>query len=165
MRFDRALTALLLLSAPATAQTSKDRARAVAGEPAKAAQRLTLTDIPVPTSKPTALFDGRTLEGWAPWLGYANPAITYQSNPGMPPIGTSRDTSGDFAVRSVDGAPAIWVNGRTWGSLVNTADLGDYHLRLQFKWGAKTWAPRATLPRNNGLLYHTHGTAGEVFGT
>ena len=125
MWVDRALVALLVLSAPATAQTSKDRARAITGEPAKAAQRLTLTDIPVPTSKPTALFDGRTLEGWAPWLGYADPSTTYQSKPGTPPVGTSRDTSGDFAVRAVDGAPAIWVKGETWGSLVNTADLGD----------------------------------------
>ncbi|MEG8013251.1 3-keto-disaccharide hydrolase [Sphingomonas sp. 22R3R2A-7] len=165
MWFDRTLVALLVLSAPATAQTSKDAARAIAGEPAKSAQRLTLTDIPVPTGKPTALFDGRSLKGWTPWLGYADPSITYRSDPGAPPIGTSRDTSGDFAVRSVDGAPAIWVKGETWGSLVNAADLGDYHLRLQFKWGAKTWAPRVTLPRNNGLLYHTHGTAGDVFGT
>jgi hypothetical protein len=165
MWFDRALAALLVLSAPAIAQTSRDRARAIAGEPANSVQRLTLRDIPVPTGKPTVLFDGRSLKGWAPWLGYADPSITYQSNPDAPPIGTNRDTSSDFAVRSVDGAPAIWVKGKTWGSLVNTVDLRDYHLRLQFKWGEKTWAPRATLPRNNGLLYHTHGTPGEVFGT
>ncbi|MEG8053636.1 DUF1080 domain-containing protein [Sphingomonas aerolata] len=135
------------------------------GEPAAAPQRLTLTDVPVATGKSTALFDGRSLKGWTAWLGYPDPSITYQAKPGTPPIGTSRDTKGDFAVRSVDGAPAIWVKGETWGSLVHQADLRDYHLRLQFKWGAKTWAPRATQPRNNGLLYHTHGAPGEVFGT
>ena len=161
----RALVALMLVSAPATAQTSQDRARAIAGDPAAAAQQLRLTDVPVATGKPTALFDGRSLEGLTAWLGYPDPSITYQAKPGMPPIGTSRDTKGDFAVRSVDGAPAIWVKGETWGSLVHQADLRDYHLRLQFKWGAKTWAPRATQPRNNGLLYHTHGAPGEVFGT
>ena len=165
MWIDRAAATLLVLAAPATAQTSQEQARAVAGLPSKSLERLALTDIPVPTGKPTALFDGRSLKGWAPWLGYSDPAITYQPNPHTAPIGTGRDPSGDFAVRIVDNAPAIWVNGKTWGSLVNQADLRDYHLQLQFKWGAKTWAPRATLPRNNGLLYHTHGAAGEVFGT
>ena len=165
MWFDRALVALLVLSTPATGQTSKERARAIGGAPAAEPQRLTLTEIPVPTGKPIALFDGQSLEGWTPWLGYADPSITYRPNPSTPPIGISRDTSGDFAVRIVDGTPAIWVKGNTWGSLVNQADLSNYHLRLQFKWGAKTWAPRATLPRNNGLLYHSHGAPGEVFGT
>lgn len=165
MWFDRALVALLLLSAPAGAQRSKDEAQAIAGEPVGAPQRLALTDIPVPTGKSTALFDGHSLHGWDAWLGYADPSITYRSSPGAVPIGTGRNTSGDFAVRTVDGAPAIWVNGKTWGSLFNNADIRDYHLRLQFKWGPKTWEPREKLPRNNGLLYHSHGAAGEVFGT
>ena len=73
--------------------------------------------------------------------------------------------AGDFAVRTVNGAPAIWIKGETWGSLVHRADLRDYHLRLEFKWGAKTYALRETQPRNNGLLYHTHGQPGAVFGT
>jgi hypothetical protein len=158
--------ALLVLSTSAAAQDSKEEARAIAGEPLAAApQRLTLTDLPVPTGKATALFDGRSLEDWEPWLGYADPSITYQAKPDAAPIGTSRDTRGDFAVRTVDGAPAIWVKGATWGSLVHRADLRDYHLRLQFKWGAKTWAPREKQPRNNGLLYHSHGAPGDVFGT
>ena len=165
MRVGLPLVALLVLSAPAAAQKSKEQAQVIAGRPVGIPQRLVLTDIPVPTGKSTALFDGHSLRGWEPWLGYADPSITYRSNPATLPIGTSRDTSGDFAIRTVDGAPAIWVNGKTWGSLVNSADLRDYHLRLQFKWGSKTWPPREKLPRNNGLLYHSHGTPGEVFGT
>lgn len=165
MWVDRLAVGLLMLGVPALAQDSKEQARAIAGEPAAGAQRLTLTDLPRATGKPTALFNGRDLEGWEPWLGYADPSITYQAKPGATPIGTSRDTRDDFAVRTVDGAPAIWVKGETWGSLVHGADLRDYHLRLQFKWGARTWAPRETQPRNNGLLYHSHGAPGEVFGT
>ncbi|MCC2975200.1 DUF1080 domain-containing protein [Sphingomonas sp. PL-96] len=165
MGYHRVFVALLVLSASAAAQDSKQQARAIAGEPVAAPQRLALTDLPVPTGKATALFDGRSLEGWEPWLGYADPSITYQAKPAATPIGTGRDTRGDFAVRTVDGAPAIWVKGATWGSLVHRADLRDYHLRLQFKWGAKTWAPREKQPRNNGLLYHSHGAPGEVFGT
>ncbi len=163
----RTFMTMLSLSAaiPASAQDSKEQARGIAGDPIAKPQRLMLTDVPVATGKPTALFDGRSLAGWEPWLGYADPSITYQANPAAKPVGTSRDTKGDFAVRSVDGAPAIWVKGETWGSLVHRADLRDYHLRLQFKWGAKTWAPREREPRNNGLLYHSHGAPGEVFGT
>ncbi|GAA0734811.1 3-keto-disaccharide hydrolase [Sphingomonas japonica] len=146
-------------------QDSKDAARAIAGEPAVAAQRLVLVDLPAPTGEAVPLFDGRSLAGWNAWLGYADPSITYHAEPGATPIGTGRDTRGDFAVKDVDGGPAIWVKGETWGSLVHHADLRDYHLRLQFKWGSRTWAPRQKLPRNNGLLYHSHGTPGEVFGT
>jgi hypothetical protein len=167
MQLDRAVLALLLLAPPALAQapTSTEQARALAGEPVAAPQRLTLADLPVPAGKPLVLFDGKSLAGWTPWLGYADPALTYRPDPGVAPIGTGRAMRGDFAVRMVDGAPALWVKGRTWGSLVHRADLRDYHLRLQFKWGRATWAPRATLPRNNGLLYHSHGVPGEVFGT
>ncbi|MBJ6121979.1 DUF1080 domain-containing protein [Sphingomonas sp. BT553] len=156
---------VLTLPAAALAQSSTDQARAIAGDPPSASQRLTLADLPRPTGKATALFDGRSLTGWQPWLGYADPAVTYRGDPGSKPIGTGRDTSGDFAVRRTDGAPAIWIKGQTWGSLVQRDDLRDYHLRLQYKWGAKTWPPRIGQPPNNGLLYHTHGTPGDVFGT
>lgn len=165
MRFYRAAIAALALPGAALAQGSPEQARALAGDPPGAAQHLRLADLPRPAGKAVALFDGHGLAGWKAWLGYADPAVTYRADPGSTPIGTTRDTSGDFAVRQVDGAPAIWVNGRTWGSLVQQTDLRNYHLRLQYKWGAKTWAPRENKPRNNGLLYHTHGAPGEVFGT
>lgn len=165
MGFKLALIAVATLSNAAMAQDSRQQARAIAGDAAVTPQRLELVDIPKPTGKAVALFDGRSLNGWTPWLGYADPSVTYQPSPPMKPVGVSRSANGDFAVRSVDGAPALWVKGQTWGSLVHKADLRDYHLRLQFKWGSKTWAPRETQPRNNGLLYHTHGVPGEVFGT
>lgn len=160
----RALLIALFLPATALAQDSREQARTIAGNPPATAQRLTIVDLPRPAGKAIALFDG-SLRQWSPWLGYSDPAITYKSDPGSTAIGTARDTSGDFAVRRIDGRPAIWINGRTWGSLVHRADLRDYHLRLQYKWGSKTWAPREQAPRNNGLLYHTHGVPGEVFGT
>lgn len=149
----------------ALAQSSRDKARAIAGDPPAATQRLVLADLPRPAGKRVALFDGRSLAGWEPWLGYADPAVTYHPNPKARPIGTSRDTSDDFAVKRIDGKPAIWVKGLSWGALTHRADLRDYHLRLQFKWGERTWAPREKQPRNNGLLYHTHGKPGEVYGT
>ncbi|MGA1798915.1 DUF1080 domain-containing protein [Sphingomonas sp. 4RDLI-65] len=159
------LFAVSALPAAALAQSSTEQARAIGGEPATGGQRLVLTDLPRAAGKTITLFDGRSLDDWRPWLGYGDPAVTYRGEPGSTPIGTGRDTSGDFAVRQVDGRPAIWIKGETWGSLVHRADLSNYHLRLQYKWGAKTWAPRDRQSPNNGLLYHSHGTPGEVFGT
>lgn len=161
----RLFALFLVLPIAASAQDSKDEARAIAGDPQAAPQDLVLADLPRPTGKAIALFDGHSLRDWQPWLGYADPSITYKGSPGAAPIGTRRDTRGDFAVRTIDGEPAIWIKGETWGSLVHRADLRDYHLRLQFKWGPKRWAPRANQPPNNGLLYHSHGRPGEVFGT
>jgi hypothetical protein len=165
MRWVLWVAGLAAVPSAVLAQSSIERARAIAGDRPAAGQRLTLTDLPRPTGKATHLFDGRSLSDWTPWVGYADPAITYHASPDTRPIGTNRDTRGDFAVRQVDGAPAIWVKGQTWGSLVHKADLANYHLRLQYKWGKQTWAPRETQPPNNGLLYHTHGAPGEVFGT
>ncbi|MEG3163395.1 DUF1080 domain-containing protein [Sphingomonas sp. PB2P19] len=149
----------------AFAQSSIDQARAIGGEPATGRQHLILADVPRPVGKRIALFDGRSLNDWQPWLGYADPAVTYRGDSKNPPIGVPGRDSGDFAVRQVDGGPAIWIKGQTWGSLVHRADLSNYHLRLQYKWGAGRWAPRDRQPPNNGLLYHTHGAPGEVFGT
>lgn len=152
-------------SARAPDATSHGRARAVSAGLLATPQQLRLVDVPLPTGPARSLFNGRDLSDWDSWLGYPDPAVTYRDDPGISPLGTSRDRAGDFAVRMIDGAPAIWIKGETWGSLVHREDLRDYHLRLEFKWGEKTYAPRESLPRNNGLLYHTHGEPGTVFGT
>lgn len=170
MRRNRLLSLVslaVLVPVAAPAQRAAEQAQTTGGEPAATPQQLVLTDPPRTTGKRVTLFDGRTLNDWQGWLGYADPALTYRADPGARPIGTVQGGSdgADFAVRRIDGAPAIWIRGRTWGSLVHRADLRDYHLRLQYRWGDRTWAPRIGQPRNNGLLYHTHGSPGEVFGT
>ncbi len=122
-----------------------------------------LIDVPKATGKKISLFNGKNLNDWDAWLGYADPAQTYRSDHDAP-IGVAG--KGDvFTVAKVDGRPALVVSGKTWGSLVNTGDYGNYHLRLQYKWSGKRWAPRLDQPENNGLLYHSHGTPGAVWGT
>lgn len=39
------------------------------------------------------------------------------------------------------------------------------HLRLEYRWEERTWAPPEKQPRKNGLHYHTHGFPGDVFRT
>jgi hypothetical protein len=132
--------------------------------PALAAPPLVLTEIPKASGPATSLFNGRDLKDWDAWLGYADPALTYKRPP-IAPIGATAKSAEIFKVVIEDGRPALYVNGKTWGSLVRHGDFHDYHLRLQYKWGVGRWAPRADQAPNNGLLYHSHGAPGAVWGT
>lgn len=132
--------------------------------PALAAPALTLTEVPKAAGPAVSLFNGQDLNDWSAWLGYRDPALTYKQ-PAIAPIGATAESAQIFKVVQEDGRPALYVNGKTWGSLLHKGDFRDYHLRLQYKWGPGRWAPRETLPPNNGLLYHSHGAPGAVFGT
>ncbi len=136
-------------------------AQAVA--PAFKPQTLVLKTIPKATGPAVALFNGKDLDDWTAWLGYKDPSQTYLAKHDAP-IGVAG--KGDiFTVVTEDGAPALRVSGETWGSLVHKGDFKNYHLRLEYKWSGKRHAPRLNEPENNGLLYHTHGTPGAVWGT
>ncbi|OYW84308.1 MAG: hypothetical protein B7Z20_11090 [Sphingobium sp. 32-64-5] len=153
------------LSAAGQAQAqSAAEAAAIAGDPPATAQTLALADVPAATGPAVSLFNGRDLADWEPWLGYADPALTYRRPP-VAPLGTGADASSTFSVVTEDGAPALRVEGKTWGSLVHKRDYADYHLSLEFKWGDEVFAPRLTEPQNNGLLFHSHGAPGAVWGT
>src|SRR5437867_1930937 len=79
------------------------------------------------------------------------------------PIGSGRDPLHVFTViRDVDGRPAIRISGEVFGELRTSRVFKDYHLKLQFKWGSRKWAPRDKpgTPRDSGLLYHVHAPPG-----
>jgi len=154
----------MLCGGAAQAQLTPAQQAAIAGDPAAKPQRLALVDVPLAIRAATALFNGRDLADWEPWLGYADPGLTYK-HPAIAPLGTTVDAGQTFSVVTEDGAPALRVDGKTWGSLVHKGDYRDYHLSLEFKWGDQRWAPRLTEPQNNGLLFHSHGAPGVVWGT
>ncbi|CAN5336585.1 DUF1080 domain-containing protein [soil metagenome] len=137
---------------------------ALVATPALAAPTLRLVDIPKATGPAVSLFNGQDLKAWNAWLGYRDPAVTY-TRPPIAPIGATAEGAEVFQVVQADGRPAIHVSGKTWGSLVHTGDFHDYHLRLQYKWAPGRWPPRETQAPNNGLLYHSHGAPGAVWGT
>lgn len=145
----------LVAGGPAGAQTAE--------LPVFVEQSLILTEAPRPVGPAIALFNGRDLSDWTAWLGYADPAETYRSDHG-PSLGDG-GIGTMFTVVTEDGEPAIRVDGRTWGSLVHKGEFANYHLRLEFKWGRARHAPRESLPANNGLLYHSFGPPGRVWGT
>lgn len=130
---------------------------------AKPAAKLSLGSVPRATGKKISLFNGKDLNDWDGWLGYADPGETYRPDHGAAVgVGGKGDV---FKVVTIDGKPALYISGKTWGSLAHKGDYGNYHLRLQYKWSGKRWAPRLDQPENNGLLYHSHGAPGAVWGT
>ncbi|MEZ0244434.1 MAG: DUF1080 domain-containing protein [Sphingomonas sp.] len=162
MRIGAFLGACVLLAAgSASAQGTDQRAEIIKGDPTWTGQRYTLAALPKATGPARALFNGRDLTGWQPWLGYADTSLTFRGNPGASPLGTSVDTGQIFAVETVDGGPVIRAGGLYWGSLAHTEDLANYHLTLEYKWGALEPGQQ----RNNGLVYFSHGQPGAVFGT
>ena len=131
--------------------------------PAFKPQTLVLKNVPKAVGPAVSIFNGKDLNDWTGWLGYPDPSRTYNAGDAKP-IGPG-GVGSIFTVVTEDGAPALRVSGETWGSLVHKGDFKNYHLRLEYKWSGKRHAPRLNEPENNGLLYHTHGKPGAVWGT
>jgi hypothetical protein len=134
----------------------------IAGDPPFHPSKLVLEDVPAGAAKPQVLFNGRNLDGWDSWLGYKDFRHTYAPSSDQP-IGLNHDTTHVFSVVTEDGAPVLMASGKIWGGLITKQSYGNYHLHLQFKWGKNNWVPER--PRNNGVLYHSHGQYGAFFGT
>jgi len=103
----------------------------------------------------TPLFNGKDLSGWDTWLG--------KPFKGTEPVGLNTDPQKVYTVVDVDGKPAIRISGEVFGAITSKEEYGNYHLKLEFKWGEKKWPPRENAVRDSGLLYHCvgkHGAAG-----
>jgi hypothetical protein len=93
-----------------------------------------------------SLFNGRDLNGWYTFL---------QKH------GKNRDPDRVIAIE--DGAihlykEAIEGSQVVMGYIATEKEYGDYHLRVQYRWGTKKFQPRNALPRDAGLYYHILGT-------
>ena len=117
------------------------------------------------------LFNGRDLDGWDTFLARPDPAWDV---PGMKrdehgryagPIGLNRDPLHVFNIETVDGRPAIHITGQGFGVMTTRESFGNFHLRLQIKWGERKWGYKLHAPRDCGLLYFVHGEQGFDHGT
>ncbi len=104
-----------------------------------------------------SLFNGKNLAGWETYL---DKPYTTDKSAGGEALGLNNDPNHVFSVVTVDGKPALRISGETFGGVNTLADYGNYHLRLEFKWGQKQWPPKLGQPRDSGLLYHSVGTHG-----
>jgi hypothetical protein len=93
------------------------------------------------------LFNGKNLDGWYVVLKNAksdDPDHLVQVH--------------DEAVHMYKDAPA--GTAQSFGYIVTEKEYANYHLRFEYKWGTKKFAPRANGKRDAGLLYHVIGKDG-----
>lgn len=106
----------------------------------------------------TSLFNGRDLSGWTTWVSM-QPTSNNMKTP-TSVRGLNNDPRKVFSV--VDGM--LRVSGEEWGALTTVGEYENFHLKLDFKWGPKKWAPRLDAPRDSGLLYYVVGLDGAQSG-
>ncbi|WP_296953307.1 DUF1080 domain-containing protein [uncultured Massilia sp.] len=106
----------------------------------------------------TPLFNGKDLSGWTTWISMQPTS----DNMKMPTStrGLNQDPRKVFTV--VDGM--LRVSGEEWGAVSTVGEYENFHLKFEFRWGDKTWAPRLGAPRDSGLLYYAVGPEGAQSG-
>ena len=91
------------------------------------------------------LFNGKNLEGWSTYLE-----------------GRGRNHDPEKVFQVHDGVVHIYKDAEEgakmpFGYMATEKEFADYHLRLEYRWGTKRFAPRAQDKRDSGLLYHAVG--------
>jgi Domain of Unknown Function (DUF1080) len=109
-----------------------------------ACQMARTADQPKATAS-QVLFNGRNLDGWYTYLDgkgkNSDPDKVFQVHDGL--IHIYKDAA--------DGTPM------PFGYMATEKEYADYHLRFEYRWGDKRFAPRAQSKRDSGLLYHVVG--------
>lgn len=106
----------------------------------------------------TSLFNGRDLSGWTTWISMQPTSPNMKAPTSV--RGMNQDPRRVFSV--VDGM--LRVSGEEWGAVSTVGEYENFHLKLEFKWGSKKWAPRLDAPRDSGLLYYAVGPEGAESG-
>jgi hypothetical protein len=104
----------------------------------------------------TQLFNGRDLSGWDVYLGPKMDAKG-EKMPGTE-TGLNNDPENVFTVAEQDGGPVIRISGVIGGGISTVRSFGNYHLRMQMKWGPGN--PWNRTRADSGLLYHAGGGHG-----
>jgi Domain of Unknown Function (DUF1080) len=108
------------------------------------------------------LFNGKDLKGWDTYIGPdLNDSGKFIS---ALPIGLNNDPRHVFTIVKVDGENLIRISGENWGAITTVREYENYHLQLQFKWGALTWGQKKGKKKDSGLLYHSIGKWGADYG-
>jgi Domain of Unknown Function (DUF1080) len=108
------------------------------------------------------LFNGKDLTGWDTYIGPdLNDSGKFISTQ---PLGLNNDPRHVFTIVKMDGENAIRISGENWGAISTVRAYADYHLQLQFKWGAISWGQKRNKKKDSGLLYHSVGKYGADYG-
>ena len=98
------------------------------------------------------VFNGKDLKGWDIHIG--TPLKGFED------LKAKATPESVYSVVELDGQKVIRISGEVNASLATKKEFGNYHLRMEFKWGEKVYAPR-----NSGLMYHGFGDFGAALGT
>ena len=90
------------------------------------------------------LFNGTDLSGWYSYL----PSKGKNNDP----EGVFRAENGTVHILGVDNH-----GHREFGYLATEKSYSNYHLRLEYRWGDKRFAPRDNAKRDSGVVYHVTG--------
>jgi hypothetical protein len=91
------------------------------------------------------LFNGRDLDGWYTFLQ------KHGKNSDPDRVITIEDGSIHLYKHAADGSHVVM------GYIGTDNEYGNYHLRLQYRWGQKKFEPRFKMKRDAGLYYHILG--------
>ena len=116
------------------------------------------------SKKWTALLQGDLHTNWDVFMGAPHATVQGLENVdpksnGMnaTPLGLNNDPKKVFSLETLNGEQVLHISGEIYGALTSKKEYKNYHLKLQFKWGDKLWAPRLDKPRDSGILYHCTG--------
>jgi hypothetical protein len=110
----------------------------------------------------TQLFNGKDLTGWDTYLG---PDLDAKGKPiNDKPIGLNNDPRHIFSIVKESGENVVRISGENWGAISTKKEYENYHLQLQFKWGAISWGQKKGKKKDSGLLYHSVGKYGADYG-
>ena len=117
----------------------------------------------VPVKSPwEQLFNGKDLTGWDTYIG---PDLDDSGKPITgTPIGLNKDPRNVFSIVKDNGSNVIRISGENWGAISTKKEYENYHLQLQFKWGALSWGQKKGKKKDSGLLYHSVGKYGADYG-
>ena len=93
----------------------------------------------------TPLFNGRDLTGWTTFLQ------KHGKNADPDRVITIEDGAIHLYKHAADGDTVVM------GYIATEKEYGDYHFRVQFRWGTKKFQPRYALKRDAGIYYHILG--------
>jgi len=105
-----------------------------------------------------SLFNGKDLTGWSTYVSMQPTSAGMKVPTSI--RGVNNDPRKVFTV--VDGM--LRVSGEEWGSVSTLEEYENFHLKFEFKWGSKKWAPRENVVRDSGLLYYAVGPEGAQSG-
>ncbi len=117
------------------------------------------------SKKWTPLFD-QSFSKWETFVGAPHSSVELEGYPKSDnvtkgvPLGLNNDVKKVMTMIKQDGEDVLYITGEIYAGLTSLSNFSNYHLKVQFKWGEKKWAPRLKDKRDSGILYHARGSHG-----